>query len=882
MKPALWRRIPGKWTYMLRIFARRPEDDVEAELHFHFDERAAELIGQGVSPDAARAQTHEEFGDVKAVRTSLHDIGHRIAEKRRRAEWWEGAAQTFRYAVRGLRRSPGFLVVSTISLGLGIGLSTATFAYVQATARPKLPYADVDQLRFVRLGQIGQVHAPPLREVVATVRELPSVDAIAVMFFERRKSLTVNGVPDGNRGVSRFSANAFDVLGLKPKLGRWPSVEEIRAGSAAVVMDYLWQRAYGDRKEIGDAHVVVDGVSVPIVGVLPRDVYVGSEVWIPLAPSANFGPDDACGCMVRLKRGVSRATIDAQLAGAAAQLTAKYVTSPGDRHYILSFPDYGLAGRWLSDQEITLLGIAIGILMIAATNVAALSLARAHSRRRDAAVRIALGASRGAIARALLAEVGLMSVLGAVAGAAFSVALIGLITYMTPEQLVGTASGVRLPVVSPSLFAYVLFGLVVSILIAGGIPAFRTSRIDPADPLKDNAGTTTGRARSEFRVMLIGELAIAMVLTTLTALLLISTKNLAEFDFGFDFRTLVEAVVWFGPGDPKAPPLDPLVVYTSVLARARATPGAGMVTTFTQSELSGADVFSRPTYGAEHTLTPDGMVYDAGPDAFRTLGITVLDGRDFTDGDRAIGDKAILTERAARALFPRKNAVGSTIKIGRASTHPWLRVIGVVRDIRFNTTGRGDPEIFVSSKDVTTFGSLRVISRPAGKDPQFMTVFERSVAAALPPFATVHANRMAGNYEQQVDRTRFFTRSLTFIGVCALLLAATGLFSVLSFTVGRRMREFAVRVALGAAPQQVLMVVMKDGFEVALAGAAIGALLSFWASAGISGALFGIRLTDPIGIVIAEVALLGVTSCASIVPALRAAKADPMDVLRAI
>jgi predicted permease len=850
MKRSAWRRIPGNWNFVLRIFARRPEDDVDAELRFHFD-----------------------------------DIGHRIVRRQRRAEWWEDAAQSLRITLRGLRRSPGFLVMSILSLGVGIGLSTATFAYVEASMNPKLPYADPARLRSVTLEVARWQHKPEANDLIAILRDLPSVEAVTELEYETHKELRGNGL-SGRADISRFAPNFFEVTGLRPLLGRWPRADESRAGNVAVVSAYVWSHGFRNRPEIGDAHIILDGVTMPIVGVLPRAVYLGSSVWIPYSPQAwvDSARDATWNRLfIRLKKGVPRAALDGQLAAAAARLKSVTDTRPGGRRFVLSLNSYYFAGHRPDDREITLIGVALGILLIGATNVAALALARSHARRRDVALRVALGASRAVIVRELLTEVGVISALGAVCGGAFSAALIGVLTYMTPENLMGDY-GLRLPVLTPNIFIYVFIGLIASIAIAGGVPAWRASQVDPADPLKDNAGTTTGRARSEFRFLLIGELALAMALITITTLLLVSTNNLAAFDFGFDLRRLVEARVSYAlPPVDKRHPVDSLLYYASALARVRATPGVAMATTFMPAAVGAKEIISRPKYGAEHTLEPDGGYYDVGPDAFRTLAIPILEGHDFTEGDRVSGDKVILAERAAKALFPRKNAIGSTIKIGGvASKYPWMRVIGVVPDIRIYATDRAGPETFVSTRDAVTQGNLAIVIRPAAMDPQFMNAVDRALAGALPPNSSVLIHPMSESFERQVEVTRFFTRTLTFIGVCALLLAVLGLFSVLSFTVGRRMREFAVRLALGATPRQVLMVVMKDGFETALGGTAIGALLSFWASAGLSGMFFGMTITDPIALIIAEAALLLAATVASLVPGMRATKADPMDVLRAI
>ncbi len=786
-----------------------------------------------------------------------------------------------------LRRAPGFLLLSVLALGVGIGLSTATFAYVEANLNPRLPYADATQLRFVRLEIASWQHAPPQRDLTAVLRALPFVEGVTELNYETRKELRGNGL-GGRPDVSRFAANFFDVMGLRPQVGRWPRSDEARTGGAAVVSANLWSRGFFNRREIGDAHVIVDGVTVPIVGVLPGGVMLGTDVWIPYPSETFLDTVQATysSPIIRLRKGVPRAAIDGQLAAAGLRLKAISDARPGGRPYLLSLNSFGFAGQRAGEREITLIGLAIGILLIAASNVATrwrwpAAYARLCHDFAAAGTRWARPARRDH-ARELFTEVGVISALGGcVGGAVSSAAIIGVLTRMTPAELLadGAAWGVRLPVFSPNLFIYVLVGLVVSVVIAGGVPARRASNVDPADPLKDGAGTTTGRAKSEFRFLLVGELAIAMALITVTSLLLLSARNLATFDFGFDFRMPVEARVSFVLPDDKQQTADRY--YASTLARVRATPGVAMASTFMPAGFNARKIISRPTLGAEHSLEPDGSVFDAGPDAFRTLGVRMLEGRDFTDGDRASGGAAILTERASRVLFPKKNAIGSTIKIGGdKSQNPWMRVIGVVRDVRLGTTGRGDPEVFVSTSDVMTHGNLVIVARPTGTDPQFMATLERSLTAALPPNSSIYIHKMAESFELQVEVTKFFTRTLTFIGVCALLLAMVGLFSVLSFTVGRRMREFGVRVTLGATPRQVLIVVMKDGLEVALAGTAIGALLSFWASTGISRMLFGMTITDPVALIVAEAALLVAAVGASLMPGVRASKVDPMEALR--
>ncbi len=796
-------------------------------------------------------------------------------------------------ATRTLRRSPGFFAMSVISLGVGIGLSTATFAYVDSTLNQKLPFADAAQLRWANF-QFGiRGRRAPTRDQIAVLSDVPSFEGVATMAINFRPKLRVNGLTPDIPGIVRFGPNFFEVLMARPQLGRLPNDEEIRSGAAALVSEQLWSHAFHNRPEIGDAHLTVDNANVPIVGVLQSEFrYLGNtDVWIPAASvDGVVAVEDDHGAyvrsVVRLRHGVPKATANAQLLVAAAQLQEKY-TGAGALPNKLTLQSYGFTPFGISSQQLIIVGLAIGILLIAASNVAALTLARALTRRRDLALRVALGASRAAIAREIVAEVGVISIFGAVVGAAFGASLIGVLRHMITEDLISQGWGIRQPELRLSLFVYVALGLFVSIAISGGVPAWRASQLDPSSTLKDNAGTTTGRARSDFRVLVIGELAIAMVLVMLTSLLTMSTTKMATFDFGFDYRKLVEARITFGlrngmKGDT-ATTADRLAYYASVLARARSTPGVAAATTFAPATIGAKQIISRPTFGMDQMLEPKGGYVDVGPDGFRTLGIAILEGRDFSEGDRLSGDAVILAERASRALFPRRNAVGSKIKIGGdGSKYPWMRVIGVVRDVQLGPLARQpDPEIFVSTLDVAKRGDLTVIVRPAGVDPQLATNLERSLTGALPANSSISVQQMAHSFNGQVARTAFYTRTFTFIGVCALALAIGGLFSVLSFTVGVRMREFAVRVALGASPRQVLVVVMKNAFEFAVGGTAIGALLSFWASEGVKGMFYGILITDPVALIIAECVLLAAAMAASIIPALRATKADPIEVLRA-
>ena len=589
--------------------------------------------------------------------------------------------------------------------------------------------------------------------------------------------------------------------------------------------------------------------------------------------------------VVRLTAATDSIAVRSQLATIASNFTALYAAAPA--------PPYQLQLRGLRpkppnlrDNELALLlvGIAIGILAISCTNVSALALARGLARRRDYALRVALGASRLAIGGMVLSEVALLGLLGAVLGLMLAMALIGTVTHMVPEDL--TWRGFFIPALTPRVFAMTTAALLAGILVAGGIPAWRASRANPSDPLKDNAGTTTGRARAEFKILVIGELSIAMALLMLASLLTLSTRNLVNYDFGFDARSLVSALVAFPGGrDSLATDRKEAALQASVSA-VTGMNGVASVATEGPGRLDDNRVISDLGRGVEPLMLRRGYV-EAGPHYFATIGALYLSGRDFEAGDRARG-AVILSNRAGKLLFPHGEALGRMVKLGgERSTRAWLPVIGIARDIKINLSPDADATvdttIYATTPDRSPDYSVLII-RPAGcRAPTLnVEIGADNYMGGLP--RTLSPEGSAIRRELRLDRsTAAVLRSRCSRSLVrrSVMLLAAGLFSVMSYTVGRRLREFAVRQALGAAPSEILHLVLRGAFELALGGTAFGALLSFWASAGVSTVLFGVKNTDPVSLIIAEGTLLAVTMLASLLPAVRAMRADPVEVLRA-
>ena len=789
---------------------------------------------------------------------------------------------TLKRTIRSLRRSPVFVAVATLSLAVGLGLSTATFAIVDSTLHPKIPLAELDRLFWEELRLGNQKHPPSQLEQVEAISALPGIERVSAVATTNSRVIA-----DGNETIQYLSYSTpefFATIGVTPGLGRLPSEDEIRAQSAVVLTLPAWRRLFPKRQTLDGATLTIDDNDFSVVGVLPLGVerLLSTDIWLPTTTVLSDREHRWRSIIVKLKRGMDSVSIQPQLATVAANFTAAYAP-PSAPPYQLRLRGMRPSRARLRDNELPLLmiGVALGILAIACTNVSALALARGLTRRRDYALRVALGASRVAIAGEVLSEVAILSVIWTVAGFLIAIALVGALAHLVPEDL--TFRGYLIPELNPRVFGITTLALVTGMLIAGGIPAWRASRANPSDPLKDNAGTTTGRARSEFKILVIGELAIAMALLMLASLMTLSTRNVVQYDFGFDARRLLGAHISL-PSGRKDTLTDERKGELLLAAGQRLVdlPGVAAVSSMTWGRVDDEHVIS--DVGREAPPLPLRSYQDVGPNFFATIGAPLISGRDFIEGDRTRG-AVILSQRAATLLFPHGDAVGRMVKLGsERSNRAWLPVIGVARDIHLGFTPdpdwRVDTLIYASTSDWSR-GYSELVVRPKHADAALGVTMQHTLRAGLPPRSYITVTPFVSYYDQVIRLIRFYDQLFSFLGTASLLLGAAGLFSVLSYTVSQRLREFAVRQALGATPLNVLRLVLRSGFELALGGTAFGALLSFWASAGVSTVLFGVKNTDPVSLIVAEATLLAVTMLASLVPAIRAMRADPVEVLRA-
>jgi predicted permease len=793
---------------------------------------------------------------------------------------------------RSLRRAPGFVAIATVSLGAALGLSTSVFALIDSMRHPESPFAKVDQLYMIDLRSWGS-QFPTQTDVEQGIASLRGLAGHSSTRFE----YTGVEFPDGGErhGILWTRAGFFDVLGARPRLGRLPSIADAAAGNVALVSDAIWRRRFNNRRRLDGATLSVGDNQYVIIGVMPPQsgfqLGFDEAVFIPDPTPETAG---AAVPLIRIAGGsLNTGLVQSQLNALARRWTQLY-RQPTERPFVWRLRSLRPDPLALHDENRAMIGAAICVLLIACANVAALMLARGMVRRRDYALRLALGASRAEIGREVIVEVAVLAIVGCVAGGLIASWAVGLITRATPAQL--HWQGFAQPQWSIRVLALSALAVLVSIAIAGGFPAWQASRTDPMGTLKESGGGTTGRAGTRFRWLVMAELALAMTLVMGASLMVKSARLMATYDFGYDARTLIKADVslprFYFNGNRLTFYKDTLAdsskarLNTEILARLKALPGVRSVAKLGGCGLKKNVVTSdRTVEGGAAAYVPGGCMF-ASAGLFATLGIPMTDGRDFIEGDDASG-AVVLSARTARKLFPHDRAVGRTLKIGDlASDAPWLPIVGVVsdRDLGFNPFPELGPDTTaqVYAMLASTRGSLgEVIIRPQPRATGVELAVWKALRVTVPPHSIWHVAPWVESYQEGVRNERFLSLLFVLLGFASLLLGAAGLFSVISYIAGQRSREFAVRIALGASRPNILRLVMREALTMALGGTAVGAGLGMWAGFLLWKQMWGVYPVDAGALIAGETTLLLVTMLACLVPALRATRANPVDVLRA-
>jgi putative ABC transport system permease protein len=794
-------------------------------------------------------------------------------------------------AVRSMRRNPGFFLIAVSSLAIALGLSTTVLAHIDSLTHPYVPVRDVDRLYSVWIPGEGAVSQPTGDEIAQLVSAVPSFEGVA-MGAELSGTLSVADKGGMGGGVAA-QPDYFKVLGVTPRLGRLFSPAETDESGVAVVSDATWRLFFNNRSEIGDAVITFEERPYAVVGVLPEglDQIVGANFWIPRPrhmPRYTW-------FIARLKPSATEAQAKSDLHVMTNRLISEYGTKR--QPFVARFRSKKPDPLRLREYHGAMIGAAVCILLIACANVAALMLARGVVKRRDQALRLSLGATRVNLLTTVAAEVSVLAIAGGVAGILIANWTMHLLAGAVPiESGWIEGSGIE-PHWNWRVFAESFAAMITAVAIAASLPAWYSSRIAPNEPLKESSGTTTGRAGSRFKVLVVAEIALSMVLLIGSSLIAKATRNVSQFDFGYDARPLL---VGFANVSIKADSLAASVAannaadrrpwvtatqFNTAVERVRAIKGVVSAAAVTYG-IPEKNLVISDQVASRHASPLNLRRYmNVGDDFMKTLGVRIVEGRDFVAGDRPGRGAVILDQLAAKQLFPGGGAVGQLVKLGDAmSMQPWVPVVGIAHTARltFPVEAELEPEpaVYVSLPVGSSFSSSIVI-RPSGGAVGTALAVQRVLKDQFPPKTYVWTNRWLENYDEMLGAREFTSKIFVGLGLASLLLAAAGLFSVLSYSVGQRMREFAVRVALGADRKDVMRLVMRDGVVMALGGTAIGAMFGMWAGFLLNSFLWGVYPLDAQALVVAEAILFAVTMGSCIAPALRATRADPLEILRA-
>ena len=792
--------------------------------------------------------------------------------------------QDLRYGVRALRRDAAFAALAALTLALGIGANTTIFSAVDALLLRALPFPNPDRLVWITLtaNRGSDEYSATHVEFSAWAQEAAGIEGLAAL---RYREFNLGG-RDGAVQVRAFEATASlpAVLGVSPLRGRFFLPDEEAPGQDGVVVlsEQLWRSRFGADPAVIGRTIELDGSPRMVVGVLPQAARFppNAELWVPLALQPEERRYHNLDVIGRLAPGVS-------LDRARASLTAV-----GERAADAAGLDrsgWGVRVQTLQDYQtsyqrtllLILLGTVAFVLLIACANVANMLLARAAGRGRELAVRAALGAGRRRIARQLLTESALLALGGGVVGTALAVGATSLLRRSIPVELASFVAGWDRMTVDGRTLVFTLVLTAVTALLFGGAPALRASRADVASALREGAGGTHGRRGTRLRRALVaGQIALALTLLVGAGLMVRSLIRLVEADPGFRADNVLTLEIVLprheyasGEGIPEFQ--QRLIERVATLPGVRA---AGMVNVLPMSRSSPSVPFAIEGRAPTHS----GEVLRAGwrsvtPGYLEALGIPLVRGRRPDRGDVRDAPGVILVNEAfVRRHWPDGDPLGQRLIIDEQPHE----IIGVVGDVRHaGPANPPQPEIYVLQAQWPSRSAYLAILVEG--DPAALTAAVRREIVALEPDAAIARERtMRRVIDEYISPERLMSSLLGVFGVVALLLAATGLYGVIAYVVSRRTREIGIRMAIGARTVDVVALVLREGIVMVLAGAAVGLALALAAARAIESILFGVASTDPL--VFAGVVGLLVTAAlaASLVPAVRAARLDPVRALR--
>ncbi len=808
--------------------------------------------------------------------------------------------QDFRYGLRVLRKSPGFSIIAILTLALGIGANSTIFSWINSTILNPIPgVKHTDQWVAVTIDG-GRNQNPLSYPDYLDLRDRNGALTSFTAFSNTTMSLTSNAKPERRWGILA-SANYFDALGVHPVLGRGflPSEDTKPGGAPVVVISYrLWQTRFGGDPSVIGSTIELDRHPLQIVGVAPRG-FVGTQtglsydLWVPLMQVTDFYSSSTADfllhdrstnwlfCIAHLKPGVTADRAQADLNVLMHGIAAQFPKQHQGNINILASPlwraPFG-ANYYLHTILFILLGISGVVLLLACANVANLLLVRSVARRREMAIRLSIGATRWRLVRQLLAESLILAFCGGCVAMLFTLWTAGALGDFIPPvaeiPLTMTVNTDR-----TVLFATLVISILTGIIF-GVLPAFRSSSLEPVSVLKEEASSASGgmhRARLS-SVLVIAQIAMSLLLLVCAGLFIRSVRQAQQFNPGFNpHNVLLYDYDLSGLGYDKTSGTQ---FHRHLYDKLQTIPGVESATISGWIPLG----FDQSTYGVQvqgyvpqRHESMEVQYADVGPNFLRTMQTPLVAGREFTPADISGSQPvAIVNETFARRYWPHSEPIGEKFE----ATGTWFTVVGVAQDSDYNSIGQ-KPQPFMYLPIFQDYDRRAAIYVRVSGDPlALVTPVQNAVHSLDADMPLFDLTTLDSRIQLNTTTRRLAGVFVGGFGVLALVLAGIGIYGVLAYITRQRTHEIGIRMALGAEPRDVLRLVLRQGLELALIGLAVGLAASFALTRALSSELFGVSATDPLTFVAVAILLLGVALLACYIPARRAMRTDPMVALR--
>jgi putative ABC transport system permease protein len=915
--------------FRLDVGREHVERDVDTELAFHIEMRTRKLVSAGMDPAAARAKALRQFGDLAAVRAECLDIDRQRERAVERTRYLDELRQDTAYALRSLRQRAGFAAIVLLTLAVGIGANSAIFTVIDALLLRTLPVPNPEQLVAIgnqtRVGSVSQglprtdIYSYPLYKDLRDRNHFVT----GLMASGRTGRMNVLVKDDTSRAPSaaaepehprgRFvSGNYFSVLGVRPLLGRTfgPAEDEAPGRDPVAVIGYgYWQRRFGGGPNAVGRTVVLNGTPLTIVGVMPRGFFgdiVGTEteIWIPIMMQPSLQPNREWLAdrntswlllMGRLAPGVSLGQARAGFATLTRQSITenlRMATVGPSLQGQLDDIEVGSGAKGFSRVRVTygsslwtLMAAVALVLLVVCANVANLMLARAAARAREIAVRMAIGAGRRRIVRQLFTESVVLAILGGALGLLFATWGSKVLLRLASGDFNGVPLDLRQDrrvlafTAALSLLTAILFGLA---------PALRATRVDLATVLRAQARGVTGAAGSAGRrfepgrVLVVLQVALALLLLVGTSMLVRSIRNLGAVDTGLERERLLIVTVNAERTIPPGPRR--LAIARELLQRVRSIAGVAAASFSENGIFSGTESATTLTVEGFQAQTNEDTVvnYDrVGPDYFHTIGARILQGRDIgAQDDEHAAKVAVVNATMAKFFYPNGDVLGRRLKLDSVT---YYAIVGVVADIQDHGL-RDKPvrRLYLPVAQTTDPpGNFSLELRAAGDPAGLVAPTRQAVRDAASSVDVLENKPLVDLMRESVSEEHLLAQVASFFGILTLALAALGLYGVMAHATMRRTSEFGLRMALGAEPGDVLRMVLREALVLVAIGAVVGLPAALAAMRLLQHQLFGVAFVDPPSILVALVVLGASAALAGYLPAARAARVGPLVALRA-